>query len=276
MLYDAIDSVFLAVPDLEATSRPYERLGLRLTPAQAGRRTLICGGPGNLFAVHFLDATQDGPLAGQCRQALAAGRALFAIALRVADLAGAVRPLAVHGIQATVFSDGDQKMAWLPLHNQAGTDLVLVQHAQPGAERHAAAQRAGLLGHSLGLKRLDHLAAVTPDLEVKTRFWLEVLGVPAAGEVVTPALVIRQLRIGDAVLELLGPGSPDSPIWKRAPGLVSMVSWEVPDLEEAVRHARAAGFTVPDPAAGPLPGTRITTVPGTELAGVNLQLLEYA
>jgi len=132
------------------------------------------------------------------------------------------------------------------------------------------------LGHSVGLKRLDHLAAVTPDLEAKTRFWLDVLAVPVAREVVTPTLVIRQLRIGDAVLELLGPGSPDSPIWKRAPGLVSMVSWEVADLEEAVRHARAAGFTVPDPAAGPLPGTRITTVPGTELAGVNLQLLEYA
>jgi len=95
-------------------------------------------------------------------------------------------------------------------------------------------------------------------------------------EVVTPTLVIRQLRIGDAVLELLGPGSPDSPIWKRAPGLVSMVSWEVADLEAAVQHARAAGFTVPDPAAGLLPGTRITTVPGAELAGVNMQLLEYA
>jgi len=275
MLYDTIDSVYLAVPDLEATCRPYERLSLRLTPAQAGRRTLSCGGPDNLFAVHFLDAAHDGPLAGPCRQALVAGRALFGIALRVADLSGAVQRLASHDVKATVFRDGDQEMAWLPLHDRAGTDLVLVGHTQPELERHAVAQRAGLLGHSLGLKRLDHLAAVTPDLEAKTRFWLEVLGVPVAGEVVTPTLVIRQLQIGDAVLELLGPGSPDSPIWKRAPGLVSMVSCEVADLDAAVRHARAAGFTVPDPAAGPLPGTRIATLPDTELAGVNMQMLEY-
>jgi hypothetical protein len=55
-----------------------------------------------------------------------------------------------------------------------------------------------------------------------------------------------------------------------------MASWEVADLGGAVRLARAAGFPVPDPAAGPLPGTRIATVPGDELAGLNLQLLQYA
>jgi hypothetical protein len=54
-----------------------------------------------------------------------------------------------------------------------------------------------------------------------------------------------------------------------------MASWEVPDLDDAVRHGRMAGFTVPDPDGGPLPGTRIATIPGTELAGVNLQLLQY-
>src|SRR5262249_4238623 len=86
----------------------------------------------------------------------------------------------------------------------------------------------------------------------------DVLGVPVAGEVATPAMLIRPLKGGDTLLELLGPTSADSPIWKRTPGLVSMASWQVKDPDTAVRHARAAGFTATDPAVGVLPGTRIS------------------
>jgi hypothetical protein len=92
----------------------------------------------------------------------------------------------------------------------------------------------------------------------------------------TPTLIIRQLRIGDAILELLAPASADSPLHQRRPGLVSMASWEVKDLQAAVAAARAAAFTAPDAAPGPLPGTRISTIPGSELASVNMQLLQYA
>ena len=64
MKIEAIDSVFLAAADLDAACRPYERLGLKLSPALDGRRTLLVGDPANLFAVHFLAATSaDGPLA---------------------------------------------------------------------------------------------------------------------------------------------------------------------------------------------------------------------
>lgn len=77
------------------------------------------------------------------------------------------------------------------------------------------------------------------------------------------------------MLELLGPASPESPVWQRRPGLVGMASWEVADLDAAVALARAAGFTVTDPAAGVLPGTRIATAQGADLAGVNMQLLQY-
>jgi catechol 2,3-dioxygenase-like lactoylglutathione lyase family enzyme len=161
-------------------------------------------------------------------------------------------------------------MAWLALHEQAGTDIVLCGH-----DGLAAAAGSVPPGHSFPLRRLDHLAVVTHDLEARARFWADVLGVAGAGEVATPAMVIRQLRLGDAVLELLGPAAPDSPVWKRPPGLVGMASWEVADLDAAVAQARAAGFAVTDPATGVLPGTRIATVQGTELAGVNMQLLQY-
>jgi catechol 2,3-dioxygenase-like lactoylglutathione lyase family enzyme len=275
MLYDAIDSVYIAVPGLDSC-RPYGRLGLRLSAPQDGSRTLQVGGPTNLFAVHFLSSASPGPLmSGPLGQALAAGRGLFAVGLRVPDLAGVIRRLASHGVQAQHHRDGEEELAWLPLHDQAGTDLVLVQHAVPEQERHAAAMRQGLLGHAFPLKRLDHLAVVAHDLETRTRFWSEVLGVAVAGVVTTPTMIIHQLRLGDAVLELLGPASSGSPLWQRPPGLVGMASWEVPNLDQAVAQARAAGFTVPDPAAGVLPGTRTATIPGTELAGVNMQLLQY-
>jgi catechol 2,3-dioxygenase-like lactoylglutathione lyase family enzyme len=265
MTFDAIDTLFVVVADLDAC-RPYERQGLHLGPALHESRCLLVGRTGNLVAVRFLADAPDSPLAGPHRQALAAGRSLFAIGMRIADLDAALGRLASQGIRGTPFRDGEDELAWLPLHEQAGSDLVLVRK-----ERHAA----GLPAHSFPLKRLDHLAIVTHDPEAKTRFWSDVLGVPVAGEVTTPAMVIRQLRIGDAVLELLGPASPDSPIRKRPPGLVSMASWEVDDLDAVVQQASAAGFTVSDPAEGVLPGTRIATIQGNELAGVNMQLLQY-
>ena len=125
------------------------------------------------------------------------------------------------------------------------------------------------------LRRLDHLAAVAPDLARSCTFWDEVLGVPTVGEVVSPTVVVRQLKIGDAILELLGPSSPDSPIRQRSPGLSSSCSFEVDDLEAVIVQVRAAGFEVPDSRVGALPGTRVTTLPSTAMSGINLQLLQY-
>lgn len=254
MKIDAIDSVVLAAGDLAAACRPYERLGLKVSPARDGRRTLWVGGPGNSFAVHFQAADPtNGPL--------------VAVALRVADLDAAFGELKANGVRAARFRNGNFDAASLPLREMAGTDLILVTHGD--------AVTPSPPDHSFPLLRLDHLAAITHDLEEKSRFWAEVLGVPVAGEVVTPAMVIRQLRIGDAVLELLGPASPDSPVWQRPPGLVGMASWEVADLDAAVALARSAGVTVTDPAVGVLPGTRVATAQGADLAGVNMQLLQY-
>src|SRR5262249_35457243 len=147
------------------------------------------------------------PLAEPLRLALADGRGLFALGLRVPDLAAALAILAARGVHARQFSGSGETtaMAWLSLADRAGADLMLTQAGQPGTTPPA---------HTFPLQRLDHLAAVTPDLDEKTRFWAEVLGVPVAGEVVTPTTVIRQLRFWDAVLELLGPASPDSPLWQ--------------------------------------------------------------
>jgi hypothetical protein len=77
------------------------------------------------------------------------------------------------------------------------------------------------------------------------------------------------------MFELLGPATPDSPIRQRPPGLNSMCSFEVPDIDAVVAQIRAAGVEVPDPRIGTLPGTRVTTVPAATMSGLNLQLLQY-
>src|SRR3954452_1946097 len=121
MMFDAIDSVYLAAPDLDAACRPCERLGLRLSPVRDGRRTLHVGGLANLFTLHFVSAPgRDGPLAQPLRRALAAGRSLFAVALLVADLDAVLGRLETLGVQA-MRSHDDASMAWLPLHDQTGT-----------------------------------------------------------------------------------------------------------------------------------------------------------
>jgi catechol 2,3-dioxygenase-like lactoylglutathione lyase family enzyme len=259
-MFDRIDSLLVAVADLDAC-RPYERLVLPFATATASSRSFLVGGAASSVRVEFLAAA--GPLEQSRASVLAAGRPVFALAVSVADLDQALDQLRSRGVEATRHRSGADEFAWLPLHERAGVDLVLRRRQS------AATAKSSIL------KRLDHLATVTHDLEAKTRYWSDVLGIPVAGEVTTPTLVIRQLRIGDAVLELLGPASPESPLVKRPPGLVSMASWEVHDMGAAVAQAKAAGFTVPDPAAGPLPGTRITTIQGDVLAGVNMQLLEY-
>jgi catechol 2,3-dioxygenase-like lactoylglutathione lyase family enzyme len=262
MEYDAIHSAYLACPDPAAACGPYERLGL-LVSADAGDRLLEVGPASQRFALQFLGDPEAAPF----RAALPGGSGLAAISLRTRDAAAVTARLLQHGQQKPApFRGLDLTAVWLGLRAEAGTDLVLVQ---------AGAANAAAPDHDFPLLRLDHLAAFAPDLDAKTRFWTDVLGVPVAGEVVTPTLVIRQLRIGGAVLELLGAASPDSPILQRPPGLLSMASWEVDDLDAAVRQARAAGFTASDPAAGPLPGTRVSTIPAAELAGVNMQLLQY-
>src|SRR5262249_37478647 len=153
--------------------------------------------------------------------------------------------LAERGIQATSQAiyrpDGSKRMdlAILPEMPDAATRIGLEQHVSSQAER--LADFTGGRAHALPLKRLDHLAAVAPDLERSCQFWADTLGVPVAGEVVSPTVVVRQLKIGDAILELLGPSSPDSSIRQRPPGLGSSCSFEVDDLETVIAQARAAG-----------------------------------
>jgi catechol 2,3-dioxygenase-like lactoylglutathione lyase family enzyme len=283
VLYEGIGRVLLPVSDLAAACAPFERLGLVVSAERRplGRgiaiRTVPIGGPDNLFEIEIVGKAEE-PGPGWVFDS-AADRGLSTMVLRVTDMATALATLAERGVRATAHTilnpDGTKRieLAILPELPDAAVSLRLIQHYQSAEER--MAEDFGGRQHATPLKRLDHLAAVAPDLERSCRFWDEVLGVPTVGEVVSPTVVVRQLKLGDAMFELLGPATPDSPIRKRPPGLNSMFSVEVPDLDAAVMHAEAAGFQIADRRIGTLPGTVVATIPGAQTSGLNVQLLQY-
>lgn len=293
MLYDAIDHLILPVSDLSAAAAPYERLGLRVSPGvrHAGlgteNRTIRAGmGPQNQFYVELLSIADEQEAAGNpfgevVRQAIAAGRGVTMVLLRVSDMQAVAKELSGRGLeiapQSVTTSDGMRiaDVAPLTTEEQAGFNLACVQYAAPMGEIYKRFATQGAFAHAFPLKRLDHLAAFTRDLQETTRFWTDVLGIPVAGEVTTPAMAIHQMRVGDAMLELLGASSPESPLAGRPPGMASMAAFEVPDIDAAAAQARAAGFSASNPGTGALPGTRTATIPPTELAGMALQLLQY-
>jgi catechol 2,3-dioxygenase-like lactoylglutathione lyase family enzyme len=260
-----LDSVFCASANVAATCGPYEKLGFRLDALAHDHRVLSLGSGTKRFQVHYLSgAGRFPPLHPAVVRARLQNTAHFAIGLRVSDLAGEISRLMGLGVPVVFSNHSVLLSAWLPIRDQAGCDVVLL------------AESVGVAGaHTFPVSRLDHLAVIAHDLDAKSRYWRDMFGLEPIGEVVTPTLIIRQYRLGDAILELLGPASADSPLHQRPAGLLSMASWEVASLAEAVKTARERGFTPSEPGEGPLPGTKISTIPGSELSGVNMQLLEY-
>jgi catechol 2,3-dioxygenase-like lactoylglutathione lyase family enzyme len=291
MQYEGIDHVaMIAAPD---AAQEFEKLGFQLSPpyrlAGTGieRRLILTGSQSQPFGI-ALDVVVDeieaerSAIGRLAQRAPGARGPVYALALRVGDLPAALADLAEKGLDAKseeVAVHGATKLydvAVLPAREEAYAPLLLVQYERPAGEWFAACEAAGMLSHALSLKRLDHLAATTPKEEEARDYWQNVLGVPQSGELVgSSGNFIRQFTIGDAIVELIGAAGPSSPARSRPPGLSSMTAFEVPDLEAAVQVARSAGFTISDPAVGPLPGTHVSRIPAEELGGLGLQLLQY-
>ena len=243
----AIRALYLAVPDLDAATSAYERLGLHVLARGEGR-VIAIGAATNIVEIRLVEDTHP--------------TGLSAIGIETASLAHTLAVCNRHEIAFTQTAESVR----LHLHETGGADVILVPSSPLLESR-----------HTFPLRRLDHLAAITPDLEGPSHVWTTMLGVPIIGEVhvADPRMTVRQLGIGDAIFELLGDPTPSGQLRQRPFGLLSMASWEVADLDGAVAQARAAGFTVSEPTIGALPGTRIATIPAEELAGLRMQLLQY-
>jgi catechol 2,3-dioxygenase-like lactoylglutathione lyase family enzyme len=280
---EAVDRVILPVAALSAVVEPLGRLGFRMIPppddpeAAPNQRCAFFGGGRSLFHLELASPSLQHPLAGPLRRAVEEKRGLCAVVLRITNLAAVLHELGRRGVAHEMLSplSPGEALAKLAVDDLAGVPLLLSEPALPSDERTAQVEAEDGLNHALPVRRLDHLAAVSHNLEAQTHFWVKFLGIPQFGQVTTPTMIIRQFKIGDAIIELLGAASADSPIHQRASGLISMMSVEVADLSAAVERARGAGFTVADPAMGVLPGTIVATVPASETGGLAVQLLQY-
>jgi catechol 2,3-dioxygenase-like lactoylglutathione lyase family enzyme len=292
MLIDRIDHVVLPVPDLAVAAAPFERLGLKLTASSRHRgqgtenRAFFVGDRRAQFYVELLavhdEAEARAAGRGDYVDAMRSGPALSRVVFGTVHLSAVRLALQAGGIEAAPYlvrNDNGEKVCEVlpfgPGADAAGIPASAIQYEGDLEARFARRKANGLLDHGFPLKRLDHLAAFAPELGVIEPFWSDVLGVPVHGEVRGRAMRIRQLKIGDAILELLAPDSEESPLRQRPPGLASMCAFEVDNLDSAVSHARERGFTPSEPAPGVLPGTRVATIPGAELSGLAIQLLAY-
>ena len=148
---------------------------------------------------------------------------------------------------------------------------VLVELAQPPAGAHVSAE-----------KGIDHLAAAVSDFEEAAALWDRVLGISVTGELRPEGsgMVIGQLQIGQAIIELLAPLSPDAGIAKQiteqGEGARPVVAIEVDDITAEVARYRAAGVTLDDPAPGVLPNSVRTSISAEQGYGLSIQLISYA
>ena len=292
-MLDRIDHLVCVTPQLAAAAAAYERLGLVLTPETkhtgigvANRACFVGTTHANYSYLELLNVEDEARAGAAGRadyvDAAKRGGGAVVLAFGVDDIHAATNRLHAQGYSAPIESltrpDGSKvcDVARVDTHGAAPFGISLIQYPETWEARYERSRAGGRFDHSFPLKRLDHLAAVAPDIEAATAFWRDVLGVPVFGEMRTPQMVIRQLKIGDAILELLGPAGPESPFAGRPAALASMAAWEVAGpLDDAVALARERGFTCSDPEPGVIPGTRRASIPANELGGIGMQLLEY-
>ena len=287
----AIDHLILPVADVAAAAAPFERLGLTLTPlAQHStgheNRAFFAGNGDTEFYVEILGVhdrarAELSPSWTVQQRAREGGTGATGIVLRCDDLEVLQASLSRAGTPgeiAEAFREDGSKLCDIlrpDVSARAGCEVSFIRYPESASSRAARHSAAGLFRHALPLLRVDHLAIIAPALDEMTAFWADVLNVPVYGEVRGRGMVIRQMKIGDAVVELLGPDSPESPLASRPAGLISMAAFEVTSLDGAVEFARGRGFTAPDGAAGVLPRSRTSTISPNQLSGLALQLIEF-
>lgn len=132
----------------------------------------------------------------------------------------------------------------------------------------------------LAISGLAHLGVAVRSLEEAIPLWTRKLGFTLAGTetLSTMALRIAFLESGNAVIELLEPTSPDSPVGRflaKRGGGIHHVSFHVVDLESALAGAAAQGLELIDrtPREGSH-GARIAFLHPRSTGGVLIELCE--
>jgi len=126
--------------------------------------------------------------------------------------------------------------------------------------------------------RLAHIGVAVPDLDAILPFYREILGLDQVPLSDSDGARIAGLAAGDALVELLQPIQPGSPVAKfldkRGPG-IHHLCFAVPDLDDALARCRRAGVKLIDekPRQG-AEGKRIAFLHPSSTGGVLIELTE--
>lgn len=126
--------------------------------------------------------------------------------------------------------------------------------------------------------RIAHIGIAVRALDEILPFYRDVLGLPEVPLDDADGARIVGLSAGEPLVELLEPGSDDSPIGRfvarRGPG-IHHVCFAVPDLDAALERCRTAGIRLIDehPRLG-AEGKRIAFLHPSATAGVLVELTE--
>jgi methylmalonyl-CoA/ethylmalonyl-CoA epimerase len=126
--------------------------------------------------------------------------------------------------------------------------------------------------------RIAHIGIAVQSLDGALPFYRDVLGMPVVPIENADGAKIAAVTAGDALIELLEPATPGTPIDKfiarRGPG-IHHVCFATPDLAAALDRCRAAGIRLIDdvPRMG-AEGKRIAFVHPSSTGGVLVELTE--
>ena len=126
--------------------------------------------------------------------------------------------------------------------------------------------------------RLAHIGVAVPDLDAILPFYRDILGLSTVPLDDADGARIAGLAAGDALVELLEPKVPGSPVAKfldkRGPG-IHHLCFAVPDLDAALARCRSAGLRLIDetPRQG-AEGERIAFLHPQSTGGVLIELTE--
>jgi methylmalonyl-CoA/ethylmalonyl-CoA epimerase len=127
--------------------------------------------------------------------------------------------------------------------------------------------------------RIAHIGIAVRALDETLPFYRDVLGLPTVPLDDADGAHIAGFAAGDSLVELLEPGSDDSPIGKfvakRGPG-IHHICFAVDDLDAALERCRQHGIRLIDetPRLG-AEGKRIAFLHPSATAGVLIELSEY-
>jgi len=126
--------------------------------------------------------------------------------------------------------------------------------------------------------RLAHIGVAVPSLDAILPFYREVLGLAEVPLADADGARIAGLAAGDALVELLEPVQPGSPISKflekRGAG-IHHLCFAVPDLDDALARCRRAGLKLIDETPRPgAEGKRIAFLHPSSTGGVLIELTE--